>query len=161
MFNKIFRKIIFVLFLFLFSFNNIYSQSNTNHVPYEEDEFPLWAKDLRRAEIISLGSLPFVTIGVSLGYGAIHYFSGKTDTFPNPFNKSSNVFTSDQQLQIFGISVGVSCLIGLTDYIVSVTKRNKLEKKDEINKDEYKIIVTPVNDEEIIFSREKKENEKE
>lgn len=161
MFNKLFRKIIFGLFLFLFSFNNIYSQANTNPVPYEEDEFPLWAKDLRRAEIISLGSLPFVTIGVSLGYGAIQYFSGKTDTFPNPFNKSSNAFTSEQQLQIFGISVGVSCLFGLTDYIVSVTKRNQLEKKDKINKDEYKIIVTPVNDEEIIFSREKKESEKE
>lgn len=157
-----FKKIISIALLLVFSCGIVFSAEPTVTIePYTKEQIPNWAKDIRRTEIITLGSLPFVTIGVSLGYGAIQYFSGKTDTFPNPFNKSSNAFTSEQQLQIFGISVGVSCLFGLTDYIVSVTKRNQLEKKDKINKDEYKIIVTPVNDEEIIFSREKKESEKE
>ncbi len=37
--------------------------------PYEEDEFPLWARDLRRAEIIGLGSFPLALLATRLLYG--------------------------------------------------------------------------------------------
>ena len=54
--------------------------------PYEQDEFPQWAKDLRRGEIISLGSIPFVGLWVVGSYGGYKYFSGEIDSFPNPFS---------------------------------------------------------------------------
>ena len=35
-------------------------------LPYGEDEFYTWQKDLRRAEIITFGSLPFGTFRASI-----------------------------------------------------------------------------------------------
>ncbi len=37
--------------------------------PYEEEEFPQWARDLRRAEIIGFGSLPITLLASRLVYG--------------------------------------------------------------------------------------------
>ena len=85
------------------------SASSTEPVPYDKNEFPQWSKDLRRAEIVSFGSLPFVTIGVTMGYGSYLYFTGSTSSFPNPLDKSGNSFSSEEQLKIFGMSLGISC----------------------------------------------------
>jgi hypothetical protein len=96
--------------------------------PYREDEFPQWAKDLRRSEIISLGSMPFVGLWVVGGYGGFKYLSGKTDSFPNPFS-SKNAFDKQEIWTMVGVTAGVGLGIGLTDLFVNIARRKKAERE--------------------------------
>ncbi len=96
-------------------------------VPYGKDEFPQWAKDLRRGEIVSLGAMPFVGLWVVGGYGGYKYFSGKTDSFPNPFS-SKDAFEKQEIWTMVGVTAGVGLGIGLTDFFVNLARRKKAER---------------------------------
>ncbi len=115
--------------------------------PYSPDEFPQWSKDLRRSEIVTFGSFPFVTLGVSTGFGAYKYFSGKVDTFPNPFS-TNGAFEKKEILQIVGISAGISVGIGITDFIISYSRRKKAERQKAMQKLENKENIHPISCEE-------------
>lgn len=113
--------------------------------PYTKDEFPSWLHDMRRAEIVSLGSLPFVTLGVTLGYSLYRYFSHdmNPDYFPNPFAKSSSGarLTTDEQLGILFTSLGVAAVVGITDFTISSIQRHKQNKAyQELNRGAVEII---------------------
>lgn len=102
--------------------------------PYTKDEFPGWLQDLRRAEIVSLGSLPFVTLGVTLGYSLYRYFSNdmNPDYFPNPFAKASTArLTTEEQLGILFTSLGIGALVGITDFTISSIQRHQRKKAEE------------------------------
>lgn len=143
-------KIIISLLLILSIFSKISAQ-NTNPEPYGKDEFPSWAKDLRRTEIITFGSLPFATLGVTLGYGIIKYANGSSTSIANPFNKSSSQYSLDEQKKILGISCAVSLALGLTDlgvnHITRFIKRKKLQKVNRLKEIE-KINIKQVSAEE-------------
>lgn len=143
-------KIIISLLLILSIFSKISAQ-NTNPEPYGKDEFPSWAKDLRRTEIITFGSLPFATLGVTLGYGILKYANGSSTSIANPFNKSSSQYSLDEQKKILGISCAVSLALGLTDlgvnHITRFIKRKKLQKVNRLKEIE-KINIKQVSAEE-------------
>lgn len=102
---------------------------STTPEPYNEEEFPQALKDLRRFEIITLGSLPFVTMDVGLVKSSIDKAKGvegaKISPFPSIEGKEPEEFFKDPQIWA---SLGISVAIGVTDYIVQVSKRNKLKK---------------------------------
>ena len=116
---------------------------STTPEPYEEDEFPSWLKDLRRAEIITLGAMPFITLNTSLCYSfgnyAFHNFD--SDYFLNPFAQGSDTssYTSGEQAGILLTSLGICLGIGITDFIVHSVKRSnqkkimRTQKKGNIN----------------------------
>lgn len=143
-------KIIISLLLILSIFSKLSAQ-NTNPEPYGKDEFPSWAKDLRRTEIITFGSLPFATLGVTLGYGIIKYANGTSTSIANPFNKSSSQYSLDEQKKILGISCAVSLALGLTDlgvnHITRFIKRKKMQKVNRLKEIE-KINIKQVSAEE-------------
>ena len=106
---------------------------STTPEPYEEDEFPSWLKDLRRAEIITLGAMPFITLNTSLCYSfgnyAFHNFD--SDYFLNPFAQGSDTssYTSGEQAGILLTSLGLCLGLGITDFIVHSVKRSNQKKK--------------------------------
>ena len=106
---------------------------STTPEPYEEDEFPSWLKDLRRAEIITLGAMPFIPLNTSLCYSfgnyAFHNFD--SDYFVNPFAQGSDTssYTSGEQAGILITSLGICLGIGITDFIVHSVKRSNQKKK--------------------------------
>ncbi len=116
-------------------------------VPYSEDEFPQWAKDLRRAEIITFGALPFVTAGATVGYSTFQYLSGSRDSFPNPFDKN-NGYSTGEIVGIVGASLGVSATVGLTDFIISYVQRKKAERQQALQEAEDRENVRPISPEE-------------
>lgn len=129
------KKIIAIFFCLILIFNfPLFSQStsssSTSPAPYTKEEFPSFLHDLRRAEIITFGSLPFVTLGVTLGYGAYGYFSGEFSSFPNPLDKGAESFSSWQQAKIFGASLGISVALGLLDYGITLIKRHRKSKRE-------------------------------
>ena len=123
------------------------TENDKEAVPYGEDEFPQWSKDLRRGEIISLGSIPFVGLWVVGGYGGYKYFSGKTDCFPNPFSPK-DAFEKEEIWTMVGVTAGVSLGIGLTDFFVNLAKRKKAERERLLQEAKDREGITPLTPEE-------------
>ena len=134
-------------------------KSSTTAEPYAENEFPQWSKNLRRTEIITLGSLPFTTLGVTFAFGAFEYFSGATSSFPNPFNKSTS-YTGDEIKKIVGISLGVSAVIGITDLVINIVRQKKSANRLKyLQESTEHIIITPVTKEEAVELQQESEAE--
>lgn len=127
----------------------IAEDSSTTPEPYKPDEFPQFMKDTRRAEIITLGALPFVTLDATLTYSFIRYWQHdfSSDYAPNPFAKSSdsNGFTTEEQTGILLTSIGISVGIGITDLIVTIIRRNA-GKARERKESEGPIKIKPIDE---------------
>lgn len=135
-----------IIFLLLISFNLITSIYSETPEPYTYEEFPGVLHDLRRAEIITLGAMPFITFNVSLGYSFGNYAAHNFDSkyFINPFAQDSDSsYSKDEQIGIILTSVGICAGIGITDFIVHSVKRNKQTRKLKKNKNKD-IIISPV-----------------
>lgn len=149
--NRLTKKVFLFLSLCVFSISTFpcFAEESTTAEPYTSEEFPIWAKDLRRTEIISFGSLPFVTLGVTIGYGGYLYATGAIDSFPNPLNKSENSLDTDQQITVLEMSVAISLGLGLTDYIINLLQRSSKNRRlKKIQESKEKILVTPLTSEE-------------
>lgn len=139
------KKIIFftVLISLLSSSFPVFSETPE---PYQKDEFPGILHDIRRAEIITLGSMPFITFSATLGYSFGKYASHNFDSsyFVNPFSSTDeNSFSTDEQIGILLTSLGISAGIGLTDFIVHTIKRNNRQRKLKKQKN-TEIQITPI-----------------
>ena len=121
--------LIFTVFSIIFS-SQVFADDNTKDKepePYEKYEFPTWALNLRRTEIVTLGSVPFTTLAVSLTYSTIQYATGRTTSFPSPFNKNAS-YTQDDIKIIVGFSLGISLVVGVVDLIISLVKQKNQKK---------------------------------
>lgn len=127
------RNTVFVLALFLCTLSVLPVFPEDAPAPYTKEEFPPLLRDIRRAEIITLGAVPFVTFNVTLGYSISKYASHNFDPdyFPNPFAKTSdaNAYTTDEQIGIILTSAGISLGIGIADLIVHIVKRNRAKRR--------------------------------
>ena len=130
--DSVMKKVLCIfLMMFTVSSNLTFAASDsTSAEPYKKEEFSPVLHDIRRAEIITFGSLPFVTLGVTVAYGAYGYFSGEFSSFPNPLDKSADSFSSWQQAKIFGVSLGISAGLGLIDFGVNIVRRHNRTKKE-------------------------------
>jgi len=78
---KKYIRFLFFIILFCFSFSVIFAYEPTVTIePYTQDNIPTWVEDIHRTEIITFGSLPFVTLSVSLGYSFYRFFSNDMDS---------------------------------------------------------------------------------
>lgn len=129
------RRFFLSLLLFFTLLNPIFSADTKDHtpVPYSDTEFSTWQHDLHRAEIVTLGAMPFVVFDVTLAYSLGGWaFSGFDNSqFVNPFAKSSDEasFSEGEQIGIVLVSLGICLGIGITDFIVHQVKRASLKKK--------------------------------
>lgn len=125
------KKIISLILMLIIVSNFMFAQttSKTTPEPYTQEEFPGWVHDLRRAEIVTLGSLPFTTLLVTLGYQVYRYVDNDFSStyFPNPLAKSSTAanLDEDEQIGILVSGLSLSLAVGLTDIIVNIIKRKK------------------------------------
>lgn len=129
-----------LFFLFAFLATNCFAENTTEAVPYEKNEFPPVLKNLRRAEIITFGSLPFVSLTSSLVYSFIRYgASGGKAEFPNPFS-TNNAFSTKEHVGLLLTSLGISFGIGLTDFIVQSVKHKRAQKTQLLKNDPISVL---------------------
>ena len=82
--NKLNKKLITLFILAIICISGMYANSNdslltSNSSPtVSVKETPQWLKDLRDTEIITIGAMPFITLGVSLTYSLIVFFLDST-----------------------------------------------------------------------------------
>ena len=133
-----FSRFLAFLLIFTLSFSLFANEPSVKIDEYREGkETPSWLKNLRRSEIVTLGSLPFTTMSTTFAYSL---FKGMKNNFadgiPNPLEKDKSGFTTDEQYGIFFTSLGISLFIGVTDYIVSTIKDKKSEKQQILEQEE-------------------------
>ncbi len=83
--------------------------------PYEPDEFPRVARDLRRFQIITLGTVPLTLLFSSLGY--------RTWRIANEDDLSwrdSGVYTDEQRNRVLGIGLSMSVGVGVLDFVLGL-----------------------------------------
>ncbi|MBQ0003617.1 MAG: hypothetical protein KBT21_08775 [Treponema sp.] len=142
-------KKIFLILTLIFSIfsQNIFCQSSEEPVPYGDKEIPSWLKHVRRTEIITLGSMPFVTIGVTLGYSfynlATHNFDGSY--FVNPFTKEGS-YSKDEQIGIIVTASMISLGIGVTNLAINLI-RDGINKNKKTENLQSNIKITTINNE--------------
>ena len=93
-------------------------------------EFPQWSKDLRRAEIVAFGTLPFSwlvsTVTMDISRTIAH--GGSQDYWPWPLKPTgAPTMTNSEFITTIGIALGVSAVVAIADYIIINHKRGKAE----------------------------------
>jgi len=135
----------FFIFVFLsivlFSIGSETTASPAEHVavPYGPAEFPDWQRDLRRAEILSFGALPFVTFVSSIYYDVYRYYSNDRQEgyLPWPLKKSENAIglSEAEQKNIVFYSASISVGVAIFDFGYRTMKRaiqnSKAEKRNQ------------------------------
>lgn len=116
-------KLFFIAFLFIvFITIPVFSgDSLPDYEPYQDDEFPQWAKDLRRAEIIFIGTIPFSFFYSSFSYDFYRYASNGFDESLAPAllgNTTPPIRTNDEKWQILKVSLTLSAVFTLVDYLL-------------------------------------------
>lgn len=95
-------------------------QSEWDYVPYEEEEFPQWLLDVRRAEVIFIGSFPLSMLLSTLLYEAFRF--GKSAVQPGPSDPAANPifgsFTSEEKNGLIIAGVSVSGIVTILDFIL-------------------------------------------
>jgi len=126
------KKMISLLLMLSFLLSPLVAEDTT----YKDVNFPQWTKDLRRTEIITFGSLPFVTLWTTVGYSLI-----TKGEFHSPLDKSSSGFSSGDQAAIIGIAAATSLGLGLLDLGITLIRRHAKEKKNRRQRpDEVQVI---------------------
>ncbi len=118
------------------------STSNTSDEPepYDKEKVPLWLKDLRRFEIVSLGSVPFALLPTTVAYGAYLKSQGERGHVPGPLSQSS--FDEWQQVKLMGITIGVGLCIGTVDFAVNqIVRHSRNKRQKKINLREQVIVI--------------------
>ena len=137
-------RLLFILLFLSIVLGSIGAQTTTTPeqhlpVPYGPAEFPDWQKDLRRAEILSFGALPFVTFLSSIYYDVYRYYSHDRQEgyLPWPLKKSESAIglSESEQKNIVLYSASISIGVAFFDFAYRTVKRaiqnSKAEKENQ------------------------------
>jgi hypothetical protein len=124
-----------VLFIVLLSIpvSNIYSDNADNEpVPYEDDEFPVWAQKLRRAEIILFGSIPLTILLSYFTYKIIRFGIHDWESDYRPFgNPNSPDFTKREHIGVLITASSISLAIVIIDYAIGMAREKRSDNARE------------------------------
>ncbi|MDR2020608.1 MAG: hypothetical protein LBQ14_07585 [Treponema sp.] len=98
---------------------------------FDTSEFPLWAKDLRRAEIVAFGSLPFTMFFTTFAMDTFRFANNGANFryAPWPFKSAGAVdMNSQERTQTIITAAAASVVIALVDYLIVRHKRSKAEE---------------------------------
>ena len=144
-------QVFFFLFAIMFLFFSFPAKAQTNNsdpamasTQFDTSGFPLWAKDLRRAEIITFGSFPFAYFFSNFIYDTYRWSNNGWDTryAPWPITSAGAVSqTQSEKIMTLGIAAGAAVLIALVDYGITRYKRHLLAKESSKTPEGTTVIV--------------------
>ncbi|MFA6504519.1 MAG: hypothetical protein WCT14_00390 [Treponemataceae bacterium] len=116
-------------------------------VPYTAMEFPQWTLDLRRAEAIAFGSLPFSLFFSQFALDTYRCSQHNWDRnyAPWPLKSAGSVAMSqDEYVQLFAAACVGAVVIALVDFAIVAIKRTSRQKAvDERVKADYTVERSP------------------
>ena len=141
------KRIRAFIFLFVFVclvFSPALHSQTGDGTHFDMSEFPQWAKDLRRGEIIAFGTYPFSYIisnfAVDIYRSAIR--GGDRRYAPWPLRTNPSVGkTQGEVFMTIGVAAGVSVLFALVDYTIMRVRRSRQAKEIRIIQEENPVII--------------------
>lgn len=119
------KKFLLILSLLVFISNLVGAEGSKDPVPYAPEEFPSWARALRRGEIVALGLFPFVFLFSSLAYDTFRFAAsgGNPNYAPGPFQSpGASPLTQQERIGVLMVSISVSALLSFVDYLIETRK---------------------------------------
>ncbi|MFP3041649.1 hypothetical protein LQZ19_07470 [Treponema primitia] len=101
----------------------------------EAPEFPLWARDLRRAEIIAFGSFPFMMFLSNFTVDTYRASNHEWDNryMPWPLKGAGAVeMSTDEHVLTLGVAIAGSLVLALADHLIFRYKRANAERRDRL-----------------------------
>jgi hypothetical protein len=101
-------------------------------IPYTKEEFPQWALDLRRAEVLTVGMFPLAFLVTRLGYDVAR-FTYRSIRQGSPAQQyapwffappEKPDFTRAEKNGILLASVSISGIVALVDYLIGTNERS-------------------------------------
>ena len=132
--GAVYAVVCLALFFHPFSAFSADSSSSSSST-YDDIQFPQWSKDLRRTEIITLGSVPFVTLWTTLGYSMAVY-----GEFRNPMSTNTDDFTESDKKKIIAMTGGICLGLGLFDLAVNLVKRASSRRNSPVDEGALKVV---------------------
>jgi hypothetical protein len=126
--KKILIPLVFFIALSSLNAQSAPPQSALPATHFDTSEFPQWARDLRRGEVVAFGSFPFAfffaSMSIDLYRSATHDWDRRYA--PWPITPAGAIdMTQDEQFLALGLAAGGAVLIALTDYAIVRYKRYK------------------------------------
>jgi hypothetical protein len=93
---------------------------------FDTSEFPLWAKDLRRAEIVTFGSFPFTMFFATFAMDTWRCYSHDWDPLyaPWPAKPPGAInMTQDELAMTIAVAAAISVVVAITDFSIVQIKR--------------------------------------
>ncbi|MBN1686162.1 MAG: hypothetical protein JW852_05880 [Spirochaetales bacterium] len=108
---------------------NEQEEGGTGYEPYSEEEFPAWLHDLRRAEVVLIGSFPITMLFTSLGYQGIRAIINAAtgvQTTGAPGIGGAD-FTPEERKGILITGTLLSVAVAVADYLIGLTGASDAE----------------------------------
>ena len=128
------RRVAVLLVIVLMSSHCLPAQESPAE-PYEEEEFPQWALDLRRAEIVAFGVYPIAYLFTTLAYDLFRFgresvAAGRVAVEYAPLffaPPDAPGYTKEERRGVFIASLSVSALVAVADYVLGRRERAATE----------------------------------
>jgi hypothetical protein len=137
--KKIVFTVIFITLLLSPVFNAVAQTSPPSNI-FATDEFPQWAKDVRRFDIITFGVFPFSMFAVTFFTDMIRWndangldFSEEGRRYaPWPMKSAGAVeMTGEEHERTIMIAIGLSLSVALIDLVIHKIKQSKDRRRTE------------------------------
>jgi hypothetical protein len=137
MFFSIMKYFLFGFLFFVISGSFVYTQTTSTtsgstttlrSTQFDTSGFPLWAKDLRRAEIVAFGSFPLMVFFATFAIDTYRFSTNSWDRryAPWPLTAAGSVDrTEDEQIVMLTVAAAGSMVIALADFFIVHYKRQK------------------------------------
>jgi hypothetical protein len=116
------------------------STGNLTSTVFDTSDFPLWAKDLRRWEIVAFGTFPFTMFAATFAMDTRRWIDQNSMDFsedgrryaPWPFKSAGAVdMTNKEHETTLLVAAGISVALAFADLIIVQIKRHKERQRAE------------------------------
>ncbi|MDR2782929.1 MAG: hypothetical protein LBB48_03660 [Treponema sp.] len=140
------ESVIFLILSLVVSVSLSAQTTNTvqDAIRIDSKDFPQWAKDMRRFDIIAFGSFPFAFFTASFVTDSIRWagFGGNMKYAPWPL-KGAGAYdpTTEEKMRSIGIAAGISLFVALADFVIIQIKRHNEKQKSIRTPDNQPVII--------------------
>ncbi|THB68467.1 MAG: hypothetical protein D6B26_00540, partial [Spirochaetaceae bacterium] len=122
----------------IFSVSMVLAEDSiVNPEPYQPEEFPGWALDIRRASVIGFGSLPVTLLVANIVY-EVWRFGVKSFEAGEPAYAYAPLFfapadgielSDDDRKKVLRIGVSAAAIVATADYVLGLFERSRDKKR--------------------------------
>jgi len=127
--TKFLLALILILHTLTLSAQEFKGPVTTDPLPYQDVEFPQWAHDMRRFEVIFFGSFPITYILSSFVFD----MTALAGNGSNSGSSSASVKSQNDLKLLLISSVSISGVIAVADLIIGKVKKNRNRIPEESN----------------------------